>query len=105
MMDYWRECIESAFEEAGIQASEKQISVVTDCVDGAHENYGMAHGHECIPNPLAEENRRMEEELKKEKDKVFCRNCNGYGRVIENFGIRSSDTECWICHGEGKHLP
>lgn len=44
-MNYWRECVEVALEEAGIKASEEQIQIITDTVEGGFENYGMAHGH------------------------------------------------------------
>lgn len=51
-MDYWTECISEAMEDAGIAATKEQIDTVVTWVEGAHENYGMAFGHDCIPNPL-----------------------------------------------------
>ena len=41
-MEYWVECIETAFEEAGIKATKEQIRMVASDVEGSHENYGMA---------------------------------------------------------------
>jgi hypothetical protein len=46
--------------EAGIQATDEQKKIVVEWVEGAHDNYGMAHGHDCIPNPSTEELRRVE---------------------------------------------
>lgn len=72
-MDYWKECIAEALEDAGIIATDEQIDTITSWVDGAHENYGLATGQECIPNPLESEveqlNRQHEKELQ-EKDKI-----------------------------------
>ena len=41
-MEYWKECIEEAFSENGIVATDEQIKSVVDWVEGAHENIGMA---------------------------------------------------------------
>ena len=99
---YWRDCIEEIFDEAGITATKEQIAFVVEGVEGCHENYGLAHGYDAIPNPLLEENKKLKEDLKKEKAKVVCRTCNGYGRIIERFGTLESESECWECGGEGK---
>ncbi len=63
-MDYWNECIEAAFSDAGIEATPEQIDQVAGDVEGAHENYGMAFGHDAIPNPMNAELER----LRKHKD-------------------------------------
>lgn len=55
MSDYWKECIEESFEDAGISATKEQIDIIVNWAESAHENYGMAHGHEYIPNPMAAE--------------------------------------------------
>lgn len=62
-MDYWEECVRIAFDEEGIKATEEQIQNVVGHIEGAHENYGMSHGYDAIPNHL-------EEEIKKEKQKT-----------------------------------
>lgn len=54
-MDYWKECIEEALDDAGITATKEQIETIVGWVEGAHDNYGMAHGHDCIPNPMISE--------------------------------------------------
>ena len=71
-MDYWEECIREAFDEIGIEATEEQIQNVVSWVDGAHENYGMAHGYDCIPNPLEvelREQKRKTEEAENRADR------------------------------------
>lgn len=50
-MDYWKECIEEAFEDAGIKATQEQIETVTNWVEGAHDNYSMAHGYDVMFKP------------------------------------------------------
>lgn len=104
-MNYWRECIAEAFEDAGIIATAEQIDTVAGWVEGAHENYGMAHGHDAIPNPLALENDRLTRELKTERSKVLCAECKGRGRIITHGPYHSSDSECYRCRGEGRHAP
>jgi hypothetical protein len=101
-MNYWKECISEAFDDAGITASEKQIETVVDWVKGAHENYGMAFGHDCIPNPLESENKRLTQELKVEKNKITCPACNGHGSITSNGPYHSSHSSCFKCRGEGR---
>ncbi|KKM96242.1 hypothetical protein LCGC14_1179940, partial [marine sediment metagenome] len=81
-MDYWRECIESAFDEAGIVATPEQVCSVVDYVSGGHENYGMAFGHDAIPNPIQSELDTTKAALKAEREKVHCQRCNGRGRIF-----------------------
>ncbi len=102
MSEYWKTCIEEALSEIGICAAEHQIKELVEWVEGTHENFSLATGQECIPNPLATENKELKSQLKKEIDKVFCDECKGRGRIIENFANRSSNSPCWVCHGEGK---
>lgn len=63
-MDYWDECIAEAFEDAGIEATADQIETVAGWVEGAHENYGMAHGYDAIPNPLSSEVEKLRRQIK-----------------------------------------
>ena len=105
MMDYWKECISEALDDAGVKATEEQIKNIAWWIEGAHENYGMAFGHDCIPNPVDLENKRLTKELQEEKDRVFCRECNGSGRIISHGPSHSSNSECSRCRGAGKHKP
>lgn len=77
-MDYWEECIREAFDDAGIEATKEQIDTVVSWVDGAHENYGMAFGHDAIPNPMESEVDSLKKQLKKLEE----------NHEIQLFGIR-----------------
>jgi hypothetical protein len=96
-MNYWEECIEAALIEAGITATPEQISIIAGNVEVAHENYGLAHGHDCIPNPIREELHAIQHKLDQERSKVLCRVCKGTGRSYGSW--------CDKCGGEGRHLP
>lgn len=65
-MNYWKECIDIAFDDAGISATDEQRAEVADAVAGGHENYGMAHGYECISSPVETEKDRLIASLKAE---------------------------------------
>jgi len=104
-MDYWKECVESALEEAGIEATSGQITVMADVVSGGYENYGMAFGYYCIPNPLQVENDRLNHKLSIEKSKVMCPACGGRGRFVEYGPSHTYNSECPKCRGEGKIVP
>lgn len=103
--EYWDECISIAFEEAGITATKKQIELVAADIASGHDNYGMAHGYDCIPNPLEADNKRLAQELKTEKEKVFCKDCNGTGTEYSQGPYHCSISSCWKCNGEGKVKP
>jgi len=101
-MDYWKECVAEALEDAGITASDEQIDTVASWVEGAHDNYGMAFGHDCIPNPVTLENERLKKEIKKERDKIICPECKGTGEYITRGPIHSAWSQCGKCRGEGR---
>jgi hypothetical protein len=101
MMNYWEECILEAFEDAGISATDEQINIVVEWISGAHENYGMAHGYDAIPNPLITEIKNLKNELKKEKNKTICKECNGKGSVISHGPYHYSESNCHYCNGTG----
>lgn len=104
-MDYWKECVAEAFEDAGITATKEQIDTVTSWVEGAHDNYGMSHGHDHIPNPLQQEIDQLKINIKKERDKIVCRACNGSGGITTYGPIHSGHSQCYKCRGEGKVAP
>ncbi len=64
-MGYWKECIEEAFEDADITATKEQIDIVAGWVEGGHDNYGMAHGYDAIPDPINTEVERLRKEIDK----------------------------------------
>lgn len=101
-MDYWKVCISEAFEDAGITATDEQISTVASWVEGAHDNYGMARGYNNISDPRDSENERLKRELEKERDKITCPDCNGSGRIVTHGPVHSSNMHCSKCNGEGR---
>lgn len=106
-MSYWKECIQQSFEDAGIVATREQIESVADSVQVSHENYGMSHGYDSIPNPLASQNRELRIRLAEERDKEICPACNGRGRITERCRStgRSVDFHCSKCSGRGYIYP
>ena len=102
MTDYWYECIACSLEEAGVTATPEQVRMIADDVKVSHENYGMAHGHDCIPNPLRLENERLKREVAREREKRICTTCNGRGRIFTQGPVHSSDSQCDHCRGEGR---
>jgi hypothetical protein len=101
-MNYWLECVAEALEDAGIAASPEQIAKVAEWVEGAHDNYGMAHGHDCIPNPLREEIKVLQKDLRLERSKRACKDCNGTGQWVSHGPHHSAYSQCSTCRGEGK---
>lgn len=104
-MNYWEECVSEAFDDVGIKASKIQIETVASCVEGAHENYGMANGHDCIPNPEVEENKKLTEQLAAELSKITCPECSGVGTITSHGPCHSATSNCYKCRGEGRILP
>lgn len=105
MSDYWRETIEEAASEIGLQMTPEQSRHIADAVEISHDNYGMAHGHDCIPNPENTEIARLSKLLKDERSKVRCQACGGTGEIVIHGPIHSAYSSCNKCHGEGRHLP
>jgi len=104
-MNYWKECISEAFDEAEITATKEQIDAVASFVKGAHETYGEVHGHYFIPDPRDAENDRLATELKKERDRVGCMTCGGRGYFVVPAGTSHiSYDDCSDCNGEGKRI-
>lgn len=99
-MDYWKECVSCALDEAGITASDEQILLVTSVIEGAHENIGQAF---YMPeNPLIAENEKLTKKLSVERNKTHCRTCDGRGRIYTEGPHHGSDSECYKCRGEGR---
>jgi hypothetical protein len=72
-MNYWKECIEESFEDAGIEATDQQIDTVVSWIEGARENESMATGSEFIPNPLETEIDRLKSDHAKEIERMEVR--------------------------------
>lgn len=99
--EYWDECISVALEEAGLDATREQIELIAGQVQGAHENYGMAFGHDCIPDPSALEIKRLKKELSREQKRSDCRVCAGTGYEQYSAGSHWITATCMNCNGTG----
>ncbi len=99
-MDYWKECIAEALEEAKLEATKEQIDTIVSWVEGAHENYEMSHGYECIANPLEEELEAVKVELEIQNSRLPCPKCGGLG-IDRNTAAQRVPDSCWNCRGDG----
>lgn len=66
-LSYWRECVGEMLCEIGLyeKVTPEQLETAAEFVQESHDQYGMAFGHECIPNPLKAD---VEELQRKRKD-------------------------------------
>ena len=100
--DYWSECVAIALEDARVPATTEQIELIAGAVESAHQNYGMAMGHDCIPNPLRAELDETKRKLELEQRKTVCRECDGHGSITTQGPYHSATSQCDVCRGEGK---
>ena len=103
-MDYWKECVSEALEDAGIAASDEQIENITGWVEGAHENYGMARGYDVRQSPLPDARdskiKNLEAEIKRlEQDIDIYRSSVARRR---NVSERDVYLDRWTVDGDGK---
>jgi len=103
-MSYWKICIEEAFGDAKIEATEEQISLVASFVEGAHDNYSTANGHDDFPSYSELENKKLMKELREERKKVICPDCKGKGSERSQGPIHSSWMTCDRCGGSGMRV-
>lgn len=68
-MDYWKQCIFEAFEDSGITATDEQVDTVATWAEGAHDNYGMANGHDVIRDSVPSRF-EMEREIQSQADRI-----------------------------------
>lgn len=104
-MDYWKECISEALEDAGLKATDKQIEDIAGWIEGAHDNYSQAHGHDVMhsgPNPLEIENKMLKEKISTEDRKSRCEDCQGFGFIRSHGPSHYSDSTCDNCKGSGR---
>ena len=64
MMDYWEECISIAANDCGLTLTKDQLECLAGSVESGHENYGMAFGHDCIPNPMSSEVESLKKQIR-----------------------------------------
>jgi len=103
-MNYWKECVQSALEEAGLIATPEQVNIMADVVRGGHETHGMSYP--APENPLIAEVSTLKKKLAREEDKITCTKCNGTGGWTVGIGNSHQAYErCWKCHGKGRVDP
>jgi len=106
-MNYWKESIEEALSEIGISATADQTKELVEWVQGSHDNYGMAMGHDVASanweSDESKELKRMKAEAKKtlqwELETKPCRNCTTTGTSRDGWG---RDAQCPDCYGKGR---
>jgi DnaJ-class molecular chaperone len=107
-VNYWLEALESSLDENGCFSAltKEQREAVAKDMNIAHEMHSEATGEINIPNPAHAEIKRLSDEVKRERDKVHCVECNGRGSITESCGTSHyAVSQCWRCHGEGRHDP
>lgn len=63
--DDMKECISIAADKCGLVLTDEQLECLADSAESGHECYGMAFGHDCIPNPMSSEVERLKAQIKK----------------------------------------
>lgn len=101
-LQYFKECIESSFDEHGIIATNDQILAVASDVQNSYENIGLAFY--TPESPFVGEVEKLKKDLEYERALVFCETCNGRGRIQSYGPHHGSNSECHKCNGRGKHL-
>lgn len=103
-MDYWKEAVCAALEEAGLAASDEQIELMKDVISGAQENYGMAMGYDVASANMSASISREQDEIKQrlkyeqEVPRNRCTGCHGHGFWKDGWG---RDFGCQQCSGKG----
>ena len=106
--DYWQEAFEVAMEEAGCahllaQMTDEQRAEIGGTLAGSAECESMAFA--TPPNPMIAENKSLERKLKWERELETCGECKGRGRLVEQWGPWTSNSQCHKCYGTGKVHP
>jgi hypothetical protein len=106
-VEYWKECISIAADECGLALAPEQLHFLAEAVESGHENYGMAFGHDCIPDPVESEAHRELQKLRAENERHEqwknstkpCKICTTTGSVRDGWG---RDITCPNCNGSGR---
>lgn len=102
---YWEECVSIALDEAGLRATPDQIKDIAGAVEVGHENYGMAFYQPSAGEHLRTEIATLKAELKKEREKINCPECNGSGAIITQGPYHFGWSQCSKCWGAGRVSP
>lgn len=106
MSDYWQEHAEIAMNEAKLTATDDQLDTIAGVIESAHEFYGQAMGHDVASANFKGTQEREVADLKRaleaERRKGVCPECRGRGWITTSGEVRSSTSQCWKCHGDGR---
>lgn len=86
-MNYWEEVISEGACEANLVITESQIKMIASHAESAHENYGLATGSECIPNPMESEIEQLKKSHAKDKAEWESRDLNYRKSVATRRGV------------------
>lgn len=112
--EYWREAVMEAFE--GINRfdvidglTKEQLDEIGEALATSSEYQSMAFGWDVATSNRSAELRRNEDDLRKElareRRKIVCSHCKGGGWITTNGPYHSSTSQCFKCHGDGRHDP
>lgn len=87
MRKYYEDTVREAFDDANIIATEEQIDTVISWVVNASENYGLATGRDCIPNPKNSEIEALKALHKKEIERLENRDLQYRQSVAKRHGV------------------
>lgn len=100
-IEYWRICVEEILGDHGVEATTEQIEAMAKDFESCANVQGDYSAP--IENPAVREAKELGRKLKIEQAKVFCKTCQGTGRLVEQFSSSHySDSDCWKCRGTGK---
>lgn len=109
--EYWTDAIEAALSDIGKDGllSREELETVGGSLAGSAENQSIAFGWDVASANLDAAREREKDDLRKEvrreREKIICRECNGRGRIITQGPYHSSNSQCWKCRGAGRHAP
>jgi len=109
--EYWEEAIGEAlcsidkfdlFTKEELKELGQGLATSADCES-------MAFGWDVASSNRSAELRRNEDDLRKElareRAKIICRSCNGSGSITLPGPYHSATSQCFKCHGDGRHDP
>ncbi len=106
-MEYWKECVSESLSDVGIAATDEQIELIAESIEGAHENFGMATGL-CVAdeNFISDDKIELDRLKKDAEDRRIweaqtepCSHCITNGIVSDLWG---RDIKCYRCDGSGR---
>ncbi len=108
---YWSDAIGEALCEMDKfdLFTSAEINELGEALAISAEHQSMAFGWDVASSNRAAELRRDEDNLRKElaraRAKIICRSCDGAGWITTQGPYHSSTSQCFKCHGDGRHDP